>query len=429
MKKLFTFLLIMTSLSAMSQTMKVSGKSLLDVNGNSIVLRGINYQVLDNADIDFNNPAHYRNAIDQVALTGANVIRLPWNTYGVHWRDVQTPNTLKSYVTNGRLSDLITYSKSKGIAVVLEIHDLTCKNDWNKFNNTIVPFWKLPEILQVINENKTNLIVNIANEFGNDNDWGGDLNTFRTNYISAVQQLRTAGITVPIMTDAPNCGSASTSLVNVAADIFNADTQKNVIFSVHTYWSAYAPTTAQITTKMNEMIASPYCFMLGEIANKQDVTGCGSHDITSIYQTVLTQACTAQMSWMAWSFHKDCASLREISNTGQAGNLTAFGNDLVNNATYGLKSTNGCGAVSLSTNLDNVSKDNSFTLKNPSDGILEFGTSEVVSVDVFDLASRKVSVTKKSDSRYKISAVNGIYILNIQYKDGQKFSDKILINN
>jgi mannan endo-1,4-beta-mannosidase len=435
MKKLFLFIgLFVSTLLTHAQPMHVNGKLLKTATGNTVILRGMNYPIMDDGNVDLNNAASYQILIDQYAMTGANCIRIPWNTDGKHWRDGITPGTMQGYLTSGRLGEMIDYCFSKNLKVILEIHDLTCSNNWAAFNNTIVPFWTSAPVLSLINTRQSGLIVNIANEFGNDQNWGGDLNTFKTNYITAVQTLRTAGITVPIMIDAPNCGTASSSLVSIADQIVLADNLHSIIFSVHTYWSAYAASNAQIDSKMNEMNTSNACYVFGEIANKQDVGSCGDTDITGIYQRVLANACPMNMGWLAWCYNKDCSAAREVTNTGMFANLTTFGNDLVNNANYGLNSNspcNGQNGVPLGLSLgNNNTKSLSQTVlyPNPGSGSFSFQSSGAIkSVKVYDATGREATLKSLSANLFEIEfAQSGIYWVVYILKDGSRYAEKIL---
>lgn len=435
MKQLFLFIgLFVSTLHAHAQPMYVNGKVLKTAAGSTFILRGMNYPIMDDGNVDLNNASSYQTLIDQYAMTGSNCIRIPWNTDGKHWRDGIAPGTMQGYVTNGKLGDMIDYCFSKNLKVILEIHDLTCSNDWAAFNNTIVPFWTSAPVLSLINTRQSGLIVNIANEFGNDQNWGGDLNTFKTNYIAAVQTLRTAGITVPIMIDAPNCGTASSSLVSIADQIVSSDNLHSIIFSVHTYWSAYAATTPQINAKMNEMNASSACYVFGEIANKQDVGSCGDTDITGIYQQVLTNACPMNIGWLAWCYNKDCATAREASSTGMFANLTTFGNDLVNNPTYGLLSNSLCNGQSTGVPLglgvaDNIRPlANAALYPNPGKGSFSFQSSASMrSVKAYDATGREVKLKTLSANLFEIeSAQSGIYWVVYVLKDGSRYAEKIL---
>jgi len=44
-----------------------------------------------------------------------------------------------------------------------------------------------------------------------------------------------------------------------------------------------------------------------------------------------------QIGWLAWSWFPDGYTSRNMSSAGNYIDLTTFGNDVANNATYGLK--------------------------------------------------------------------------------------------
>lgn len=342
-------------------TLYVSGKDLLLPNGEKIILRGINYPTIDAGRID--NEAQVKLQIDEAAKTGANVIRFPWYTNGVHFWDGNAggAGTVDSWVANGSLKKMLEYAHQKGMTPILELHDpnlydgqgnlieerITCSNNWNYFNTKVANWWKSQVVLNLIEETKGYLIINLANEFGWARYTGNPapaMQTFKTNYNQLIAQLRTLGVTVPIMIDAPDCGSSSSELLSVAEDMQAADPNKNLIFSTHAYWHAYAETQAEINQKLDEASSKNVCFVIGEVANTQDVNGCGSQNILSIAQNVLEKACANKIGWMAWTFDQDCSGPREMTPDGNFNNLTAWGDLLVNNPAYGLKSVGGCGA-------------------------------------------------------------------------------------
>ena len=94
--------------------------------------------------------------------------------------------------------------------------------------------------------------------------------------------------------------------------------------------------------------ATNVCFVLGEVATNQDGENpgeCGFYNLATLYPQILTEACSRNIGWLAWTFNFDCSSDREMSATSSSSDLGVFGNDIVFNADYGLQSTNGCGAV------------------------------------------------------------------------------------
>lgn len=351
MRKIIYLLSLLTVFPFVFAQLGVSGKYITK-NGSDIILRGINYPIIDDGNINLASASSYQFYLNEASKTGANAIRLPWYLPGTHWRDNQTPGTVQGYVNNGHLSNMLSYIESKNMIPILEIHNGTCGNDWNLFNNSIIPFWKSTQMISIIQAHQNNLIINLANEFGNAR-WTDNvataMATFKTNYKNAITQLRNAGINVPIMIDSPDCGTSSSELLSVAQEIYNHDPLHKIIFSAHAYWGGYAPTNANMETKLSEMTNSGLCWILGEIANNQDNNSCGDLDLSSYYPTLLSKLCQREIGWLAWTYDQDCSSTRELTTNGIFANLTAYGNDIVNNLNYGLKSTSGCGAQTVST--------------------------------------------------------------------------------
>lgn len=437
------FLFLGTASSA--QNLQVIGTQLQDSLGNEVILRGVNYPIINQGEISLANVAGYKSYIDQVALTGANSIRIPWYTDGQNWRDKPaeggTPGTVDGYVQNGHLSNIIAYCIEKNMIPILSIHDdefITCKDNWAYFNSTVMNFWTDPEVLNLIETNKNYLIINLANEFDKVR-WGvgsvsSELITFKANYSAAISTLRTAGIKVPIMIDAPDCGQSSTELLTVAPEMLLNDPEHNLIFSAHAYWIGYANSLAQVQTKLNEAQTANVCFMFGEIAPNQDgdMGQCGFYDLTSLYPQILTEACSRNIGWLAWTFSLDCSSGREMSPNSNVNNLTTFGNDIVNNPDYGLKSTNGCGAElvysSLGTNEDFINE----TIKifpNPMTHSFSFEMeSETAVIKVFSLLGVLVfeSTVSKNEEIDVSKLFKGTYILEIEAKNKKQIKSIVI---
>lgn len=447
---IFSISLFVATFFAQAQqtTLKVVNKNLTLTNGQTVVLRGINYPILDQGDISLSDATAVHNYIDQVALTGANCIRIPWYTNGQSWRD-QPANggaagTVNGYVQNGHLNNLLAYCITKGMIPVLEIHDdayITCKVNWNYFNTTVMNFWTNPAIVSIINNNKARMIINLANEFDKVR-WSNmpqatALTTYKTNYNAALATIRNAGINVPIMIDAPDCGQSSTELLSIAESMNASDPEHNLIFSAHTYWGGYASTLTQVQTKLNEAQSKNVCFVLGEIANNQDDNGCGDLGLYTLYPQILTEACTRNIGWIAWTFNHDCTqysagfnntNYRVISTTSNVNNLTTFGNNIINNASFGLKSLNGCGAMNLLSNDSFTANDLvSNIYPNPAKNIFNIDTNQkIVKIQAFDVLGKEVEVATMIDNQFLIKNA-GLYFLKIALENGKIINDKILI--
>lgn len=420
LKKFFRVLLVCLCLmdAVSAQHLQVSG-SVLQMDGKPVVLRGINYPIIDDGSIDLSKAADYRAAIDQAALTGANCLRLAWYEPYTHWRDASKPGTVSGYVSDGHLSGIIGYCISKQMIPILELHNITCSSNWKKFRSAITDFWCDPDILNVIQTHKARLIINLANEFGKVNWTEGPADaadTFRVNYVQAIDTLRKLGVQVPIMIDAPDCGQSSSVLVSLASALNAADPLHNLIFSAHTYWSSYAGTKATADSKLAEMSASGFCWTLGEISNKQDDAGCADLDLSALYPQILQTACTYNIGWLAWVYNQDCSALREMSSDGSFSKLTTFGNDIVNNPVYGLKSSASCRAVPLSfEELRQPEKSALRVYPNPLNSAdLQVESAEAQSFSLWDINGRMIStgqLRKGLQTLFLEDLKPGIYLL------------------
>ncbi|RZJ64688.1 MAG: T9SS type A sorting domain-containing protein [Flavobacterium sp.] len=433
--KLFLLIISVTAYPQQPQTMRVNGQVLTTVSGQAITLRGINYPIIDQGEISLANPVAYQHKIDQAALTGANAIRLPWYTNGTHWRDNPDfggPNIVSGYVNNGHLSDIIGYCHLKGMIPILEIHNVTCSDNWTAFNNVVMPWWKSQVVLNLIEEHKEYLIINLANEFGTvrwTNNAAANLTTFKNNYNTAIASMRALGVNVPIMIDAPDCGQSSTELLSIAPGMVVSDPQNNLIFSAHAYWAAYAETLPAIEQELDEADAANVHFILGEVASTQDGNSCGSISLATIYPMILEEACSRNIGWLAWTYTLDCSSGRQMTTNGEYNTLTAYGSDLVNNPVYGLKSTGGCGATALTTK--SVTPKAMLKLyPNPASNQFSIeGNKEIVKATVYDIAGRKLKeVTSGFDAIDVTSLQSGGYIVQVKTEGGTVFSQKLIKN-
>jgi Cellulase (glycosyl hydrolase family 5)/Ig-like domain CHU_C associated/Bacterial Ig domain len=351
-----------------NQTMKVNGRHLYDVNGTQFIMRGVNYPIMD----DWGFPAS--DLIGEIEKSGANVVRLEWyKTFPF----IPANQTQRPVYSNTDLDNLLTKCETNKIIPILELHDLTCAADANLINTQLISFWTNPAIVTILNNHKKYVIINIANEVGQYR-WSGytvaALNNWKNAYKTAITSIRNAGLKMPIMIDSPDCGSDIKAILDAGQEIIDHDPEHNVMFSVHAYWAGYNG-TADLTAA----IAANLPVVFGEIANKQDesivlrdingnpiLDGNGNQqyvtsychyniDGTTVapnnptngfqYQTLLNTLKTNNIGWLAWAWVRDGCSPRNMTNNnpnapyGGYNTLTTFGNDIVNNAIYGIKNT------------------------------------------------------------------------------------------
>jgi len=428
MKKLLVYLILIVSVTAEAQqinTIKTSGKYILGPCNDTITLKGINYA-----------PYNWGYTLsdlkmDEIAQTGANTVRIVW-----YWNNTGA-SIYSNYVA---LDSAISKCIQKKMIAIIELHDFTCGNNATTLINGTTWFTN-SSVFPILNKYKHSLIINIANEALQVN-WTGNptaaLATYKSTYQTIITNLRNvSGFDFPLMIDAPDCGQHSDAFItsNTATDLINHDPQHNIIFSTHAYWYGYANNDSlQMAGKINSLLSQNFPFVLGEIANLQDdATMC---QYTLNYRPLLNYCAVKKVGWLAWSWDHDGCSARQVSANGSFSSLTPYGNDIVNNATYGLLShpaaksrylvTNGC---ALSTRLqETVVTQETTVFPNPGNGVFSIDSPvPVKAVTVKDLLGKNIEVERTGYNSFSIPHTNGVYIVTIiNYNNTSKIVKLIL---
>ena len=171
-----------------------------------------------------------------------------------------TPADLDAFLAN---------CKANRIIPVLGLWDATCDGDLGVLNAQLVPWWTSDDVVTVLNKHKQYLIINLANELGVYR-WSGApqaaLSDFKDAYKAALTSIR-ASLHMPVMIDAPDCGTSIEVWTAIGQELIDHDPDHNLLLSVHAYWASYdgAPFIAQAVN-----LTLPIVF--GEIANKQPDT-------------------------------------------------------------------------------------------------------------------------------------------------------------
>lgn len=308
-------------------TFQSAHKTILDPCGRPFTPRGVNYSLLD--DWDFPGNINNGEKSAQIIQANPNVVRIQW--YANYGQPSRPAFNLS------HLDQVISRFRNRGIVSLVGLWDLTCSNDYTRFNTTITPWWQQPDVLALIAKHQSYLMINPANEFGNVN-WTGNpstaLATWTNHYKTVITALRNSGIVVPIVIDAPDCGTNLQPLLDRGAELQNHDPLHNLVFSVHTYWSQSFYSDNQITNFLASISNAPVPIILGEVANYQSDTEPCQYLINLDH--ILEQAQNRNIGWLAWTWFKDNCSDRQIAPSGSFSGLSAYGNHIVNNPVYGL---------------------------------------------------------------------------------------------
>jgi mannan endo-1,4-beta-mannosidase len=351
--------------------------------------------------------------ISEIAKSGANAVRLVWYAH----------SELPIYSNYAALDSVLSQCTQHQLIAILELHDFTCENDYNALLKA-TDWWTSPEILSILDKYRHSVIINFANE-ALQVSWQENpdlaLLAFKNTYSSILSKLRaSSNFDFPILIDAPDCGQSSAifSTSNTAIDLINADPKHNLIFSVHTYWYMYANNdSTQIATKTNNLLKAQIPFILGEIANQQDVDTMCQYNLN--YKALLNYCEQNKISWLSWVWENDLCPQRAMTTDGNFANLTEYGFDLINHKNYGLlthSATKSKYLVNGFCETDLVSNEviPSFylTAHKGRFKIQKLPTSYTLKCT--DLTGKEVKITQLKKNKFKINAASGTYKLFIQ---------------
>lgn len=262
------------------------GHKIYDRCGEEVVLRGINRMtiVLD-IDQDENGEPYFNDfSLREIAKTGANTVRIMW----MMWRD--------AYLVESAVATAIEL----GMIPILEMHDATGR--WDRLDE-VVDYWLQEDMLNIVLTYEKDLIVNIANEAGNQNITDSQ---FLNDYSRIISRMRDAGIRTPLMIDATTWGRNVEQLLRVAADLIKEDPDRNLIFSWHP-WDTGENEAERVTKAMETSIEKNIPFVIGEFSHTS--VGC----IGQVpYHHIMAEAQRLNIGWLAWSWgpgNGDCETM------------------------------------------------------------------------------------------------------------------------
>ena len=198
----------------------VSGRLLLDANGNNFIMRGMN--VAHNWWPD-ETSASFQN----VKAKGANTVRVVLSS-GQSWEKNSASD----------VANVINLCKANKLVCVLEVHDTTGYGH-DVTASTLaqaVAYWI--EIKSALVGQEAYVIINIGNEpYGEPPpDGWKDTSFWISDTKNAIAALRAAGLQHMLMVDGPDWGQDWEYIMSDnAASIFNSDPLRNTVFSVHMY--------------------------------------------------------------------------------------------------------------------------------------------------------------------------------------------------
>lgn len=275
---------------------------LIDANGNRFTMRGA---------------AHLHTWYLNQTTSFANLSRKGANTVRVVITSGQVGNW--PALNTRDVAQVVTHCKRARLICVLELHDTSGFGDINAISLTrAAAYWK--SVGTALKGQEKYVIINIGNEpRGRTNT-----NTWKADTKRAIAALRADGFKYTLMIDGPNWGQDQNGIMSRAApEIFNADPQKNILFSVHMY--GWYPSAASVESYLRPYQNRNLPIVVGEFGN--------SHSGTAVaYQSIMSYTQRHNIGWIAWSWsgnNADTANL-DIVRQFNPNQVTSWGNDLIN---------------------------------------------------------------------------------------------------
>jgi mannan endo-1,4-beta-mannosidase len=295
-----------------SDTFHVDGRFLYDRCNEKVVLRGVNEMVVWTAGKD-GSPE-----FAAIAQTGANSIRIVWNEEG-------SAAELDTAITGALAAKLIPIVEHHGATGNLP--DVAAK---------VVPYWTQADVAQVLVKHQANLLLNIANEAGDDKV---TQEAFESTYKAAITAIRATGFKGPLVIDAPQWGQDIDRLQASGPALITADPLHNLMFSVHMWWSD--PEGARVKQELQQSAEMNLPLVVGEFA-QHAVYLCDQSPFA--YSVLLDEAHTREIGWLAWSWggvtNNDCQGMGtfDMTNGGEFGTWTGkWASDVAVDHPQGLK--------------------------------------------------------------------------------------------
>jgi mannan endo-1,4-beta-mannosidase len=305
----------------------VSGNGIYDANGAPFIPRGINMNEW------WGSASNNLASLDQLKKTGANVVRLVFD-YSDQYSGSITPASRQTIVQRA-ISD--------GLVPIVEDHDATGGTDAASLS-AVVDNWLQPANVAWLKQYERYVILNIANE------WGPNSTLWRDTYISQIARIRAAGVNCMIMIDAGDYGQDIRSIENYGAAVESGDSQHNVLFSIHPYgeWR-----TENLESQVGANGTPPFDVFtqFNKTKNTLDLPlVCGEFTSNSVsgvvYDTQRVMQICVQLGigYLGWGWNNNNPSqLDMVPGTNWQYNsdadLTAWGNLIINDPSYGLKAT------------------------------------------------------------------------------------------
>jgi mannan endo-1,4-beta-mannosidase len=269
--------------------MYVKNRYLFSATGDTVILKGFNAMIVY---WDIHGEVNF----PEIEKTGANCVRIFWSLN----HPAPRPEDLDLVLGNCIAHHMIP---------IICLWDAT--GDWSKIQHC-VDYWCSSQIAPILTKYERHLLVNIANEPGND-DMGDEV--FKSTYTDAVQQMRDVGIHVPLIIDADRWGRNADAVLDNGEYLLEQDPDHNLIFSWHLWDPAtwMTGTEAEIDRIITKAAGKNLCFIVGEFGPCEQCDNCTGTKIN--WEYMIEKAYQQDIGYLPWVWKwSDCHAI--VNNSG-----------------------------------------------------------------------------------------------------------------
>jgi len=289
---------------------RISGRNLLDANGNNFIMRGVSH-----AHTWYTSRTE--KALADIKSLGANTVRIVLSS-GARW----TKNSASD------VASVIQQCKANRLICVLEVHDTTGYGEEGAAISLAqaVNYWK--EIQSVLTGQEAYIIINIGNEPYGNNNTSGWINDTK----NAITAMRSAGFQHTLMVDAPNWGQDWQFIMRDNAEsIFASDPDRNTIFSIHMY--GVFDTAAEVRDYIASFVSRGLPLVIGEFGHNHS-------DGNPDEDTIMAEAQANGIGYIGWSWCGNSGGVEylDMVTNWDPNQLTSWGDRIFNGAN-GIKQT------------------------------------------------------------------------------------------
>jgi hypothetical protein len=270
-----------------SDTMRVSGRQLLDSCGQPFVVRGVE-QILGNQLPEGND---WIGIVREIASTGANAVRI-----------LPGVNTLSL----DDIDEVLTFIGEQGMVAFID--PLNGPEDW----------YAQDDVRAMLKKHESFLIIDAYGEPQYD-----DVEQWRTEAKAALVHMRALGYTVPFTVYANQFGRGLPSLFDYGAEILAADPLHNTFLGWQAYWGNTGYYQEHYGYSLSEAVDAIVDSGLPIQMGLDHITDLPSTEAD--YGTLMQSAEAHGVGWLWWDFYNPYGSENNLSQDGSADNLTATG--------------------------------------------------------------------------------------------------------